>query len=60
MGGRRGEGGWDRRVQRRPLTEGALSGVLHSMGATTEEAEKEEEEEEEEKKGEEEEGEEEV
>ena len=47
-------------MQRRPLTEGAESGVLHSLGETTEEAGKEEEEEEEEQRGEEEEGEEEV
>ena len=47
-------------MQRRPLTEGALSGVLYYMGETTEEAEREEEEEEEEQKGEEREGEEEV
>ena len=43
-----------------PLTEGALSGVLHYMGESTEEAEREEDKAEEEQKGEEEEGEEEV
>jgi len=47
-------------VQRRPLTEGALSGVLHYMGESTEEAEREEDKAEEEQKGEEREGEEEV
>ena len=47
-------------MQRRPLTEGALSGVLHYMGESTEEAEREEDKAEEEQKGEEREGEEEV
>ena len=43
-----------------PLTEGALSGVLHYMGESTEEAEREEDKAEEEQRGEEKEGEEEV
>ena len=47
-------------MQRWPLTEGALSGVLHYMGESTEEAEREEDKAEEEQKGEEREGEEEV
>ena len=45
-------------MQRWPLTEGALSGVLHYMGESTEEAEREEDKAEEEQKGEEREGEE--
>ena len=47
-------------MQRWPLTEGALSGVLHYMGESTEEAVREEDKAEEEQKGEEREGEEEV